>query len=115
MTTVVEEYFDTLNHQGFQPTLRHICGTVRCDLVRGGQTGHWLVTIDRGRLSVSREYRPADCVIRSDEETFGRIVTGAVHPLVALMRGMAAVDADEELILGLQRMLPGPEIRRAHV
>ena len=107
MATVVEEYFDTLASQGFQPTLRHVGGTVRCDLVHGGQTVHWLVRIDHGRMSVSREYAPADCVIRTDEDTFGRIVTGAVNPLVALMRGMAAVDGDEELILGLQRMLPG--------
>ena len=108
MATVVEEYFDALARQGFQPTLRHIGGTVRCDLVGGGQTGHWLVRIDHGRLSVSHEYAPADCVIRTDEDTFGRIVTGAVNPLVALMRGMAAVEGDEELILALQRMLPGP-------
>jgi SCP-2 sterol transfer family len=108
MATVVEEYFGTLARQGFQPTLRHVAGTVRCDLVRGGQTGHWLVRIDRGHLSVSNEYAPADCIIRTDEDTFGRIVTGEVNPLVALMRGMAAVDGDEELILALQRMLPGP-------
>ena len=111
MATVVDEYFDTLNRLGFQQALRHVGGTVRCDLVRGGQTDHWLVRIDRGHLSVSREYGPADCVIRTDEETFGRIVTGAVNPLVALMRGMTAVDGDEELILALQRMLPGPEDR----
>jgi SCP-2 sterol transfer family protein len=108
VATVVEEYFDTLARQGFQPTLRHVRGTVRCDLVRGGQTDHWLVRIDFGNLSVSHEYTPADCIIRTDVETFGRIVTGAVNPLVALMRGMAAVDGDEELILALQRMLPGP-------
>lgn len=111
MATVVEEYFDTLNRLGFQPALRHVRGTVRCDLVRGAQTDHWLVRIEGGQLSVSREYAPADCVIRTDEETFGRIVTGAVNPLVAMMRGMAAVDGDEELILALQRMLPGPEDR----
>lgn len=111
MATVVEEYFDTLGRQGYQPALRHVAGTVRCDLVRGGQTEHWLVRIDRGRLSVSREYSQADCVIRTDVDTFGRIVTGAVNPLVALMRGMAAVDGDEELILALQRMLPGPPDR----
>ena len=111
MATVVEEYFDALNRQGFQPALRHVGGAVRCDLARGAQTEHWLVRIDHGHLSVSREYGPADCVIRSDEETFGRMVTGALHPLIAMMRGMAAVDGDEELILALQRMLPGPEDR----
>jgi predicted lipid carrier protein YhbT len=106
---VVEEFFDTLDRQAFQPALRHVAGTVRCDLVRGGQTGHWLVRIDRGRLSVSREYGAADCVISADEDTFGRIVTGAVNPLVALMRGMAAVDGNEELVLALKRMLSGPQ------
>jgi predicted lipid carrier protein YhbT len=105
---VVDEYFDTLARQDFQPTLRHVGGTVRCDIVRGGHTDHWLVRIDHGRLSVSQEYAPADCVIRTDEDTFSRIVTGAVNSLVALMRGMVAIDGDEELMLALQRMLPGP-------
>jgi hypothetical protein len=108
VATVVEEYFDTLAHQGFQPALRHVRGSVRCDLVSGGHTDHWLVRIEFGNLSVSHEYTPADCIIRTEAETFSRIVTGAVNPLVALMRGMAAVDGDEELILALQRMLPGP-------
>ncbi len=108
MASVVEEYFAALARQGFQPALRHVAGTVRCDLVRGGHTDHWVVRIDRGHLSVANEYAAADCIIRTHEDTFGRIVTGEVNPLIALMRGMAAVDGDEELILALQRMVPAP-------
>jgi putative sterol carrier protein len=105
---VVQQFFDGLARGGFQPALRHVSGTVRCDLACDGQTDHWLVRIDRGSVSVSREDVSADCVIRTDEETFGRLVTGEVNALVALLRGMAVVEGSEELILALQRMLPSP-------
>jgi hypothetical protein len=108
VATVVQQFFDGLAVGGFQPVLRHVSGTVRCDLARDRQTDHWLVRIDRGNVSVSREDVPADCVIRTDEETFGRLVTGEVNALVAVLRGMAVVEGSEELILALQHMLPGP-------
>lgn len=104
----VQEFFDALAHAGYQPALRQVSGTVRCDLARDGRMDHWLVRVDHGRLSVSRDDEPADCVIRTDEDMFGRIVTGEVNPLVAVMRGMAVVEGDEQLILALQRLLPSP-------
>jgi putative sterol carrier protein len=106
VNAVVEGYFDALARQGFQPALRHIGAAVRTDLVHDDRTDHWMVRIDHGRMSVSREDGDADCVIRTDEETFGRIVTGEVNALAALMRGMVLIEGDEELILALQRTLP---------
>jgi hypothetical protein len=107
VTPVVEQYFDVLNSRGYEPKLRQVAGTVRCDLDTEGHTEHWLVRIDHGYLSVSRDNIEADCVVRTDEETFGRIVSGQLDALVALLRGMAVFEGSEELILALQRMLPG--------
>jgi putative sterol carrier protein len=104
---VVEEFFGALESRGYESKLRQVAGTVRCDLVRDGATEHWLVRIDHGYLSVSRDDIEADCVVRTDEETFARIVTGQLDALVALLRGMAVFEGSEELILALQRMLPG--------
>jgi hypothetical protein len=112
VTQVVDEYFDALGRRGYEPRLRQVAGTVRCDLERDGHPEHWLVRIDHGYLSVSREDREADCVVRTDEETFGRIITGQLNALVALLRGMALFEGSEELILALQRMLPGAPASR---
>jgi hypothetical protein len=106
VTRVVEEFFDALGRRGFEPKLRQVAGTVRCDLEEDGHTGHWFVRIDHGYLSVSHDNLDADCVIRADEESFGRLVTGELNSLVALLRGMAVYDGSEELILALQRILP---------
>jgi hypothetical protein len=107
VTRVVEEFFDALGSRGFEPRLRQVTGTVRCDLAEDGHTGHWFVRIDHGYLSVSHDNLDADCVVRADEESFGRLVTGEVNPLVALLRGMAVYEGSEELILALQGILPG--------
>jgi predicted lipid carrier protein YhbT len=107
VTRVVEEFFDALGRRGFEPKLRQVAGTVRCDLEQRGHTGRWFVRIDHGYLSVSRDNIDANCVVRADEEAFGRLVTGELNPLVALLRGMTVYEGDEELILALQRILPG--------
>jgi hypothetical protein len=108
VTDVVEEFFDTLARRGFEPVLRQVSGAVRCDLVDGPHTDRWLVLIDRGHVRVSHDDAPADCLVRTDKETFGRIVTGQVNPLVAVLRGWAMFEGNEELILALQRLPPGP-------
>jgi hypothetical protein len=107
VTRVVKEFFDALDRRGFEPKLRQVAGTFRCDLEQDGHIAHWFVRIDHGYLSVSRDNLDADCVVRADEDAFGRLVTGEVNPLVALLRGMAVYEGGEELVLALQRILPG--------
>jgi putative sterol carrier protein len=102
----VQEFFDALAHAGYRPALRQVSGTVRCDLAHDGEVDHWLVRIDRGEVRVSKEDAPADCVIHADEDTFARIVSGRLSPMVALLRGMAVVEGSEELTLALQRLVP---------
>jgi putative sterol carrier protein len=45
---------------------------------------------------------PADCVVRTDERTFLRIVRGEQSPMGAYMRGKVKVEGDLGLALRLR-------------
>ena len=66
------EFFDDLSRRGHDPLLERVTATFRFDLVHGGKTDRWLVTVTKGDLAVSRQNRKADCVLRADQ--------GAVRP-----------------------------------
>jgi hypothetical protein len=48
------ECFDELASRGHEPLLRKVTGSARFDVVAGQRTEHWLVTIDKGDIRVSR-------------------------------------------------------------
>jgi putative sterol carrier protein len=101
-----EGFFAKLAQRGHEPVLEKVSGTVRFDLATGEHFDHWLVTIDKGDLSVSRDDVEADCVARLDRAVFDEIVTGRVHAMAALLRGEAAVEGQSELIVRIQRLMP---------
>lgn len=56
--------------------LEKVEGIVRFDLQEEAHTEHWLVKINRGEVSVSREERDADAVVGSAPALFEAIVRG---------------------------------------
>jgi putative sterol carrier protein len=64
--------------------------------------GTWRFEADGDRLLVSESDAPADCVIRTDERTFLRIVNGEQSPMVAYMTGKVRVEGDLGLALQLR-------------
>jgi predicted lipid carrier protein YhbT len=102
------QFFDELSLRGHEPLLAKARGTVRFDVVDGRRTRHWLVRLDRGRVSVSREAAPADCIVRTDKALFAEMATGAAHPVAAYLRGALTFEGDPELLVMIQRVLPGP-------
>ena len=67
MTDTTEEFFDELAHRGYEPRAATMRGSVRLDLRRGKRTERWLVSVDRGDVTVSRTNAAADAVVRMDE------------------------------------------------
>jgi putative sterol carrier protein len=115
MPDATAEFFDEPGRRGHEPWLEKARGTLRFDLVDGEQTDHWLVTIDKGDVSVSRKNIAADCVVRMDKALFDDIVIGEKNAMAALLRGAVGIEGDVELLMLFQRLFPGPPTARGHV
>jgi putative sterol carrier protein len=64
--------------------------------------GTWRLESDGERAVVTESDAPADCVIRTDEKTFLRIVRGEQSPMGAYMTGKVKVEGDLGLALRLR-------------
>jgi hypothetical protein len=101
-------FFEKLGERGHDPLLAKAKGSARFEVVEGGRTERWLVTIDRGDLTVSRRNAAADCVVRADRATFDRIAAGRANFLAAALRGEVALRGDLSLLVLIQRLFPRP-------
>jgi predicted lipid carrier protein YhbT len=81
---------------------------MRFDLTEDGQVICYLITVDAGKLTVSRERLDANTVVHAPRPVFDRIASGLQNGMVAVLRGVISVEGDLELVVLLQRLLPGP-------
>jgi putative sterol carrier protein len=107
------EFFDELGSRGHEPLLAKARGSARFDVADGDRTEHWLLTIDKGDIDVSRKNAAADCVVRADRAFFDRAVAGERNFLSAVLRGEVTVEGDPKLLVLLQRLFPRPTTRRS--
>jgi putative sterol carrier protein len=115
MTDATAEFFDALAERGHEPLLEQATGTVRFDLRDGKKTGRWLIAVDKGDLTVSRQNLTADCVVSADKALFDDIASGKSNAMAALLRGALRVEGDIQLLAPFQRLFPGPSrSRRRH-
>jgi hypothetical protein len=112
MTDATAEFFQRLAGRGHEPLLEKVKGTIRFDVVDGGRTARWLVTLDDGDVSVSRKNVAADCVVRTERTVFGAMVSGQANAMSTYLRGRMTFEGDPELLVSFQRSLPGPATRR---
>jgi putative sterol carrier protein len=105
------EFFQRLESRGHEPRLEKATGTVRFDLTNGKRTHRWLVTIDKGDIAVSHKNLKADCIVRADKKVFEGIAAGTINPFAAALRGELGIEGNTELLVLLQRLLPGPPRR----
>jgi putative sterol carrier protein len=110
MSDPSRDFFNRVNEQGFDARLGRARGTLRFDVDDGGPVEHWLVSLDRGGIQVSRAAdEAADCVVRLDRATLDGIVTGDVNLTASMLRGGIAATGNLDLLLYLQRLFPaGP-------
>jgi putative sterol carrier protein len=106
-------FFDDLAAREHEPLLQGASGTVRFDLVDGRRVEHWYVSIDNGDVTVSHELAAADTVLRTERSVFDRIASGRMNALAAVLRGELLPDGDLSLLMGFQRLFPGPPRSRA--
>jgi hypothetical protein len=108
MTQPAKEFFEELGRRGHEPLLAKLTGTVRFDVVDGPQTDSWLVSADKGDLTVSHEPGAADCTIRGDKELFDALAAGRRNAVSSVLRGALTVTGDVELLFAIQRIFPDP-------
>jgi predicted lipid carrier protein YhbT len=115
MSDVTEEFFEDLGRRGYEPLVAKFSGRIRFDVVDGGSTAHWLVDIDKGRLTVSREGDEAECTVKGNKELFDGLASGGVNAMAAALRGALVCTGDVDLLLAVQRVFPGPPRASARV
>ena len=108
MSDPTKQFFDDLAARGHVPLLKSSSGTLRFDLIGGGRTAHWYVTIRKGDVSVTHDIVEADCVVRTGKELFDRMAAGTANATAAALRGLIAPQGDLSLIIQFQRLFPGP-------
>jgi predicted lipid carrier protein YhbT len=73
-------------------------------------TRRWLVTIDRGNVTVVEDPGAATstCTLRTSAATFELIACGQGNAMAAALRGDLLIEGDVQLLLLFQRLFPGP-------
>ena len=112
MNDASAEFFDALGRRGHEPLLEKAKGTMRFDLAHGKKTDRWLVSVDKGKVAVSRKNVAADCILHTDKALFDRMASGEVNAFAAVLRGAIGLEGDPELMVLFQRLLPGPPAKR---
>ncbi|MEO3776659.1 SCP2 sterol-binding domain-containing protein [Micromonospora sp. B11E3] len=107
MADPIAEFFAGVVRRRYD-RLNQVTGTIRFDLVRDHRTTHWLMTIEKGDVRVSRENRRADCTVRLDEALFARIVRGEANVYAAWLRSEIKLVGRLYMLDLFQRVLPGP-------
>ncbi|GAA1768591.1 SCP2 sterol-binding domain-containing protein [Luedemannella helvata] len=101
MTDVIMEYLNELERSDDVPILRRASGTMRFDIEGENAIQRWLVTMNRGQISVKRSNAPANCVVRGDRAIIEKMINGELNPLAGMLRGLVQVElaADSEVLV----------------
>jgi putative sterol carrier protein len=108
MTDTTTQFFDELRQRDHDPQLENRSGTLRFDIANGKETDHWLVTIDKGDVTVSHRGGEADATVGGDRTVFEAIASGKASPVAAVLRGTLRIDGNLRLLSLFRRLLPGP-------
>jgi hypothetical protein len=107
MSDPTAEFFDTLGQRRHERLLE-VEGTIRFDLPGERETEHWFLEISHGDVSVSRDTRAADLVVRTDRGFFNKIVTGEANMLAAWIRNEVIFEGSLPLGRAFELVLPSP-------
>ena len=113
MADPTTEFFAELGRRGHEQLLEKLKATIRFDIAQGKKTSRWLVTIDRGDITVSGKNAPADSNVRVERALFERLVTGHANATAEVLRGRIGVAGQLEPLILLQRIFPGPPLAEA--
>jgi putative sterol carrier protein len=112
MASPTTELFTGIGRRGHESLLEKVQGSLRFDLEHDQQTEHWHLAISKGDVTVTREERPADCVVRTEQQLFDELAAGETNAIVSLLRNRLTVEGNLRLLILFERLLPGPPSAR---
>ncbi|SCG54174.1 SCP2 sterol-binding domain-containing protein [Micromonospora halophytica] len=112
MSASIEEFLGELADCPYLQRLARVDGTVRLDLTEDGQIHHWHITITSGKITLSRENRPADCVLHGDKALLDAAARGERNLTTAWLTRNLVLEGRVELFRLLERLFPGPPAAR---
>jgi putative sterol carrier protein len=99
MTMTVREFFEQVPAGVGPEQARALDASYRFDIEGAGS---WRLEAEGDRVVVTESDAPADCVIRTDESTFMRVVAGGEGAMGAYLRGKIRVEGDLGLAVRLR-------------
>ena len=107
MTDATTQFFEELGGRGHEPLLEHASGTIRFDIANGKKTDHWLLTIDKGDVSVAHRGGEADTALGGTRAVFEEMAKGKSSPIAAVLRGAVTVEGEWRTLVLLRRLFTG--------
>jgi SCP-2 sterol transfer family len=104
----VDDFFAVLAESGHLATFEGQSATLRFDVADGADVEHWRLTVSNGDVSVARDERAADAVVRADRPRFEAMVTGRLNAQAAMLRGLLVCEGSMAACIMFQRCLPSP-------
>ncbi|HEY0699646.1 MAG TPA: SCP2 sterol-binding domain-containing protein [Micromonospora sp.] len=101
------EFFERITHGRPAMLADDMTATLRIDLEHEERTAHWFMSIDRGTVRVTQEWRAADAVLRTSKEFFDRLVRGEANLFAALVRNAIINEGDVAVVAQFRKMLTG--------
>jgi putative sterol carrier protein len=108
MDDATAQFFEGLAQRETEPVIAKFSGSVLFNVTDKGQTEHWRLAFDKGKMSISHDVGEADCTISGDRAVFDRVSRGEGNAMAAVLRGALVCSGDVELLLAIQRIFPGP-------
>jgi SCP-2 sterol transfer family len=108
MTGSPNSFLAALVASGHEPLLESVNGSIRFDVLEGGQIEPCTIRIDDGDVTMSRDTGEAECVLRLDRAMLESITTGELNAITAFLRGELCVEGDMQMLVRFHRLLPGP-------
>lgn len=104
MADSTAQFFKELEQKRHVRLLEGTSGTILLELADGTKVARWYVDIKRGDVTVSRKGGDADCVIKTDKDTFQAIIAGQTNAVAAVLRGIVELKGKVSLLVGLQSL-----------
>jgi hypothetical protein len=105
MTNPTAEFFENLGHRVYEPLVSRVTGTMRFEVTNRGECLIYRLTIDRGKVAVTSDAGPADCVVRAERRVFDAMLTGRTDSMAAMLRGVLACEGNAEMLVLFRRVI----------
>ncbi len=96
------QFFDDLQARPDTSRAAGLTASYRFDVENAGS---WRVDVEDGHVHVAESQEPAECVVKTDEETLLAVVKNEQNPMGAFMTGKIRVEGDMGLALRLRDLL----------